>query len=271
MRRLAPGLLVITFIAANPLVAQAQPGVSTVTIVHGLPRFTADIYVNGDLVLSGFKPREVTDPIELAAGDYEVAIRDAGAPKSSEPALAAELAVPGGKDLSIVAHLDESATPTVSVFENEVSRVPAGKALVLLRHQAAAPPIEVRSDGQALFSVASGEQAERTLSAETHELAVAMVDGGDPLVEPTTLELDEGVAYFVYLIGSSDEQTLDLMVQAVAGIQTGPSGVQTGNAGLVAEPGFPGWAVAVMVIAALGLVVSSRRLFRTESRPGRGR
>lgn len=265
MRRLASGLGIL-FIAAVPSAANAQPQNSTVTIVHGLPRFTADIYVNGDLVLSGFRPREVTDPIELPAGDYEVDIRDAGASASSDPALSAQITVPGGRDLSVIAHLDEKSVPTVSVFENRVSRVPAGKAGLLLRHQAAAPPIEVRSGGQALFRVASGEQAERALSAETHELAVVMADGGDPLIEPTILELDEGAAYFVYLIGSSDDQTLDLMVQAVAGVQTGPSRVETGDGGLAAEPGFPAWAVALMAAAALALWVSARNLLRSEPR-----
>lgn len=259
MRGLAPGLAIL-FIGAIPTMANAQPQTSTVTIVHGLPRFTADIYVNGDLVLSGFKPREVTDPIELPAGDYQVDIRDAGAAASSDPALSAEITVPGGQDLSVVAHLDENAAPTVSVFEDRVSRVPAGRARLLLRHQAAAPPIEARAAGRSLFTVSSGEQAERVLSAKTHELAVVTADGADPLIDPTTLELDEGAAYFVYLIGSSEDQTLDVMVQAVAGIQTAPSGVETGNGGLAAEPGFPAWAVALMAAAAIALVLSARNL-----------
>lgn len=239
MRRLAPGLGILFVVAMQPA-ASAQPQTSTVTIVHGLPRFTADIYVDGELVLSGFSPREVTDPIELPAGDYQVDIRDAGAAASSEPVLSAELTVPGNRDLSVVAHLDENATPTVSVFDNRVARVPAGKTRLLVRHQAAAPPIEVRSGGRALFSVASGGQAERVLDAGSVDLAVVTADGAEPLVDSTTFELDEGAASFVYLIGSSEDQTLDVMVQAVAGIQTAPSGVETGDGGLAVERGVPG-------------------------------
>jgi hypothetical protein len=84
-----------------------------VTIVHGLPRFTADIYVDGELLLSGFRPREATDPLPLPASTYHVEIRDVGAEPDSPPALEADLTVPGGKDLSVVAHLDQNGEPTV--------------------------------------------------------------------------------------------------------------------------------------------------------------
>src|SRR5687768_6302297 len=60
---------------------------SSVTIVHGLPRFTADVYVNGELLLSGFKAESTTDPLTLTEGEYDVAIRDVGSPADSEPAL----------------------------------------------------------------------------------------------------------------------------------------------------------------------------------------
>jgi hypothetical protein len=45
--------------------------------------------------------------------------------------------------------------------------------------------------------------------------------------------LPEGAGQIVYLIGSADEGTLDLMVQSVADVATPPSGVLTGTGGLV--------------------------------------
>jgi hypothetical protein len=42
----------------------------------------------------------------------------------------------------VIAHLDEAGPPTVSVFENAVPRIPPGRARLLVRHQAAAPPVE---------------------------------------------------------------------------------------------------------------------------------
>jgi hypothetical protein len=259
MRRLLwPALLLVML----PTPAWAQQQTSTVTIVHGLPRFTADIYVNGDLLLSGFRPREATDPMELPAGTYEVEIRDAGASQDSPPALAADLDVPGGKDLSVIAHLDEAGEPTVSVFANAVPRIPPGQARLLVRHQAAAPPVDVQGNGESLFAVASGEQVQRALPASELELAVTAANGDDMAIQPTTVELQEGVAHFVYLIGSSEEGTLDFMVQAVAGAHTSPAGVQTGSGGLAATPGIPAWAPIVVGAAALVLAGSALALLR---------
>jgi uncharacterized protein DUF4397 len=257
MRRLLwPALLLVMV----PTPAWAQQQTSTVTIVHGLPEFTADIYVNGDLLLSGFQPEEATDPMELPAGTYEVEIRDAGESATSEPALAANLEVPGGKDLSVIAHLDEAGSPTVSVFENVVPRIPPGRARLLVRHQAAAPPVEVQGNGESLFAVASGEQVQRALPASDLDLAVTGTNGDAMAIEPTSVELQEGVAYFVYLIGSNEDGTLDFMVQAVAGAHSAPSGVETGTGGLAATPGVPTWAPVVIGAAAMALVGSGLHL-----------
>jgi hypothetical protein len=257
MRRLLwPALLVFML----PIPAWAQQQTSTVTIVHGLPRFTADIYVNGDLLLSGFRPEEATEPMELPAGTYEVEIRDAGAAEDSPPALATNLEVPGGKDLSVIAHLDEAGTPTVSVFENAVPRIPPGRARLLVRHQAAAPPVEVLGNGKSLFTVASGKQVQRALPASNLELAVTGANGDQMPVEPITVELQEGVAYFVYLIGSNEDGTLDFMVQAVSGAHTSPAGVATGIGGLAATPGVPAWAPILVAAAAIALAGSGLHL-----------
>lgn len=256
----------LVVVGAAPGWAQ-EPGTSLVTIVHGLPRFTADIYVNGELVLSGFKPKDATDPIPMPAGDYEVEIRNAGAAENSEPALAADLAVPAGKDLSVVAHLGEGGNPTVSVFDNGVAPAPPGKARLAVRHQAEAPPIDLQVDGRSLLSgVGSGDQAGRAISASSHELAVVMAQGGSELVAPTTVDLQEGTATFLYLIGSNDGETLDVMVQTVEGLQSGPSGVATGDGGFASTPGFPGWAVALMSAAAAVLALSEMRRRRVRDR-----
>lgn len=256
MRRLVlwPAILLV----AVPTPAWAQAANSIVTIVHGLPEFTADIYVNGDLLLSGFQPEEATDPMELPAGSYAVEIRDAGAPENSAPALEADLDVPGGKNLSVIAHLDGSGNPTVSVFDNDLARVPPGRARLLVRHQAEAPPVELMVDGESLLTgVASGDEGERVVAAARSEIAIASEDG-ESLVDPTSVNLEEGTAYYLYLIGSSTEATLDLMVQRVTGVESAPSGVATGLGGLAAQPVFP-WAVVMLMVAAGAVAAKAAR------------
>jgi hypothetical protein len=260
MRRLIlwPALLLV----AMPTPAWAQAESSTVTIVHGLPEFTADIYVDGELLLSGFQPEEATDPLDLPAGTYNVQIRDAGAPKSSPPALEADLEVPGGKNLSVIAHLDEAGEPTVSVFDNDLSGVPAGRARLLLRHQAEAPAVELMLDGAPLLSgVGSGDEGESVVPAASHEIEVADANG-ESLVSPTSVDLQEGSAYYVYLIGSSTEANLALMVQQVGGLESAPSGVATGFGGAAEGPSIAWWVVMVVAAAAVVAARAAREATR---------
>jgi hypothetical protein len=254
MRRL---FLITTMVLLGAAPAWGQARNSTVTIVHGLPEFTADIYVDGELLLSGFRPEEATDPMELPAGTYQVDIRNAGDPEDAAPALAANLQVPGGKNLSVIAHLNENGEPTVSVFDNNVSPVPAGRSRLLLRHQAAASPVDLLVDGKSVVrNVASGQQDGMVIPAASHEIAVDGEDR-DALPSPTSLELEDGTAYYVYLIGSTEEATLDLMVQPVTGLDSAPSGVATGDGGL-AEPQVPWGLVLIMVLGAIGLAAGAR-------------
>lgn len=240
---------------------------SSVTIVHGLPRFTADVYVNGELLLSGFKAESTTDPLTLEEGEYDVAIRNVGSAPDSEPALQDVITLGAGLNVSVVAHLDEAGTPALTVFDNDMSEIPAGESRLVLRHQAAAPAVDVLSDGDTLISdVASGGEAEADLAVATHEVAVALTGGGEEVVAPTSLEFGEGTAQVVYLIGSSEDDTLDLMVQSVSGLQSAPSGVATGDGGLAESPGFPVWAAILMVAAAVALVASSVRLRKERTR-----
>ena len=258
---LASLLIVVVFAGGAPANAKAS---SSVTIVHGLPRFTADVYVNGELLLSGFKAESTTDPLTLEEGEYDVAIRDVGSPADSEPALQDVITLNGGLNVSIVAHLDEGGTPALSVFENDLSQIPAGESLLVLRHQAAAPAVDVMSDGETLLTdVTSGNEAETNLAVATHEVAVAAAGGGEELVSPTALQFEEGTAHVLYLIGSADDDTLDLMVQTVSGLESAPSGVATGDGGLAETPGFPAWATMVMIGAAFVLVASSLQLRRS--------
>jgi hypothetical protein len=240
---------------------------SSVTIVHGLPRFTADVYVNGELLLSGFKAESTTDPLTLEEGEYDIAIRDVGSEPDSEPALQDVITLGGGLNVSIVAHLDESGSPALTVFDNDLSQIPAGESRLVARHQAAAPAVDIVSDGEAVISgVESGGEAEADVAAATHEVGVAMAGGGEELVAATSLDFEEGTAQVVYLIGSSEEDTLDLMVQTVSGLQSAPAGVATGDGGFAETPGFPMWAAILMAGAAIALVVSSVRLLRERTR-----
>jgi hypothetical protein len=66
--------------------------------------------------------------------------------------------------------------------------------------------------------------------------------------------LQEGTAQYLYLIGSQDDGTVAWITQTVAGLQTAPAGVPTGNSGL-AEDTTDAGASPVLALVAAGAVL----------------
>ncbi len=255
-------LLVAAF--AGPASAQSDTG--TVTVVHGVPGLTVDVYVNGDPTLEGFEPGTVTDPLELPAGDYDVAIRPADAAPDSDPAISGSATVEAGTNASLVAHLDADGQPTLTAFANDTSNVGAGDARLTVRHTAAAPAVDVLADGSALVSgLTNPNEAVTEVPAGTYEAAVAPEGTTDPVLGPTDLTLEEGTNTIVYAIGSLDEDSLDLLVQPISGLHSNPDDVPAGTGGM-ADDAMPTWLVALTAGAAVSAVAAGGRLAYARAR-----
>ena len=74
---LASGLLLGTGILAVAGSAQAA-STAEVSILHGVPGATVDVYANGNALLKNFKPGTLTDPQMLPAGTYDLKVVKAG-------------------------------------------------------------------------------------------------------------------------------------------------------------------------------------------------
>jgi hypothetical protein len=264
-------LVLVVALAMAPVLlafeAHAQPATTTVTVVHALPGFTADVYVNGELTLSGFEPETATDPLELPAGRYRIEIRDVGADPTSEPALAGTVTLKAGENLSIIAGLTVDGDPQLNVFRNALTRVPPGRSRLIVRNVADVASIGVRLDGKRVFdSVPHGDQQKAQLEAGGPYQVEATVSG-DVAIGPEDLMLQEGTVGIVYAVGSADGGTLNFMVQTIRGLHSSPTSVLTGDGGLATPPGFPVWAIATMMLAALGLGVAAVLGRRRSSHP----
>jgi Domain of unknown function (DUF4397) len=233
--------------------AAGQEAEGTVTIVHGFRGLVADVYLDGTLILESFEPERATDPVQLAAGDHEVEVREAGAEASSAAAVAGTLNVPAGSNLSAVVHLSESGEPTMTVFDNDTRTVPPGSSRLVVRHAAAAGPVNVSVDDAPLASdLANPREAGREVTATTHRVSVSA--GSEVLLPPQDVPLQEGTAQYLYLIGSQDDGTVAWITQTVSGLQTVPAGVPTGNSGL-ADAGSGGGAPVLPLVAAAFFVL----------------
>jgi hypothetical protein len=232
--------------------ADASSHSATVTILHGLPRFTADVYVNGELLLDGFEPESATEPLSLEPADYDVAIRSVGAAPDSAPVLEASLTVEAGVNYSAIAHLTTSGEPTISVFRNDMSRVSAGRTRVVGRHVAEAPALDLRLDGDVVFGgIRNSAEQTKVRAPGRYMFDAAEAGGGDRLVDSVPVSLSEGTATILYVMGSSADDTLDVMVQGVTNLASSPARVPSGSGGLAAPDRFPVWAVGLLSLAAL--------------------
>src|SRR5215213_3070939 len=125
---------------------------ATVSVLHGVPGLTVDVYANGEELIPDFEPGTLTDPLKLPAGSYDLTVFPAGEGPDGDPAIEAnDVEVPAGANATVVAHLDANGDPMLSLFANATSAVPAGKAKLTVRHVAAAPAVDVRADEQPVF------------------------------------------------------------------------------------------------------------------------
>jgi hypothetical protein len=252
----AAALLVAAF--AGPAAAQSDEG--TVTVVHGVPDLTVDVYVNGEPTLEDFEPGTVTDPLELPAGDYDVEIRPADEDPESDPAISGSATVESGANASLVAHLNADGEPTLSAFANDTSEIGAGDSRLTVRHTAAAPAVDILADGSAIVSgLSNPDEATTEVPAGTYEAAVAPEGTTDPVLGPTDLTLEEGTNTIVYAIGSVDDDNLDLLVQTISGLHSNPDGVPAGTGGM-ADDAMPTWLVALSATAAASALFAGARL-----------
>ncbi|MEE8603396.1 DUF4397 domain-containing protein [Euzebya tangerina] len=232
--RLFAAILVAVLTAALAIPAIAQEDeTSQVSVVHGIPDATVDVYVNGDLTLEDFEPGTVTDELTLPADDYDLAVFAAGAdPESDDPVVSADdVAVPGGINASIVANLDADGAPALNVFVNDMSTIDHLQARVAVRHVAAAPAVDVFVDGAATFEdLTNPNEATAEVPEGTYEIAVAVADSpvSEAVIGPVDLDFPGDTLSVVYAIGSAADGTLDALVQTVALGTDGPTDPPTG-------------------------------------------
>ena len=140
------GALALALVTAPAAVAQDT---ATVYVVHGIPKTPVDVYVDGKRALDDFQPGTSQGPVDLPAGPHKVAIFPADAADGSgSPLLSADADLPEGANVTLVAHLDADGKPTVTPFKNDVAKVAAGQARLVVRHTAAAPAVDVLAGGK---------------------------------------------------------------------------------------------------------------------------
>lgn len=256
---LGGSLAALVAFAAVP--AQADEHQASLSVLHGVPGMTVDVWVNGERTLDDFEPGELAGPLDLDPGTYSVAITAADAEDDSEPAIGpVDLPLEAGVSYTAAAHLAEDGSPTATLFTNDTSATAAGQGRLTVRHVAAAPAVDVLAGGEAVVSgLANPDEASLDLDATTVSAAVAAAGTTDPVIGPADVPVQDGVATIVYAWGSLEDNNLALATQTIEGLQSAPDGVPTGLVE-VEEGVSPAMYAGIAALIVLGLGIGAWRL-----------
>ncbi|MEU1683906.1 DUF4397 domain-containing protein [Micromonospora sp. NPDC005707] len=205
---------------------------SKVSVVHGIPGTPVDVYVNGKKTLDNFQPGDVAGPLTLPEGTYDIALTKPGEAVDKAILTVDDAAVPGGANISLAAHLSADGKPRITPFVNDVSKVDAGEARLIVRHTAAAPAVDVRAGGKPVFEdLTNPKEAKADVAAGMVKADVVLAGTDTVAIGPADLNLREGTATIVYAIGSAQDKNLELVAQTVTGLHSAPGGVPSGTGG----------------------------------------
>ena len=257
----------VTALALAPAALVAGPAHAadaTVSILHAVPGATVDVYANGKALLTNFKPGTLTDPLMLPEGTYDLKVTAAGAGAGGAAVIEAKgVKVPGGANVTVVAHLSEAGKQELTPFVNDTSKVPAGKARLTVRHTAAAPAVDVRANGTvALKGLTNPNEAKAVVDAGTIKADVVLAGTSTVVIGPADLTLKEGTNTIVYAWGSAADKNLELAVQTISGMHSAPGGVPAGAGGQVAEAQQGAEAARYAAIAGAGALAGGLVLVR---------
>jgi hypothetical protein len=270
MKRLAAAA-VLGIAAGLTVLAPAGPASAadnaSVTVVHGIPNTPVNVFVNGDLTLRNFTPGKVAGPLSLPAGSYEVKVFPAAnTAGTGTPVIQATAQVPAGANVTLAAHLTADGKPTITPFVNDVSKLAAGQARLIVRHTAAAPAVDVRAGGTPVIKgLTNPNQKVLNLPAGTVNADVVLAGTSTVAIGPADVPLTEGTATIVYAIGSANDKTLGLVVQKISGLHSSPGGVPAGTGGLADDGGVPGWLPVTVGLGVLVAAAGVTQLVRTRA------
>ena len=269
MKRLLAAVGAAGLVAATVLLsagtASAASDTATVSVVHGIPDTPVNVFVNGKATLTDFKPLTVAGPLQLPAGTYELTVFPAAdTAGTGTPVIDASATVAAGDNVTLVAHLTADGKPTITPYVNDISAMPAGMARLVVRHDAAAPAVDVRANGQVAFpGLVNPKEASADLAPGTVSADVVLAGTSTVAIGPADVTLKEGTETIVYAVGSAADKTLGVVVQTIDGLNSAPGAVPAGTGGQAANLFTqPGWIAA---LSALGIAMAAAGVFTLRS------
>jgi Domain of unknown function (DUF4397) len=224
MRKRLLGVLVAGSLAAAMLgvgTANAAASDASLNVVHGIPGVDVNVCVNGTEAISDFSFGDVVTGVALPDGVYTFKIVAAtDACTASGILVAADVDLMAGKDYTAIAYLKADGTPTLGLYKNNVKPVAKGTARLIVRHNAAAPAVDVWANGAPLVTdFANGDSATAIVPKGVYAAWVSLPGDYQPVIGPAVLKLAKGTAYQVYAIGDGTSGYTFAVVATEVGVK----------------------------------------------------
>ena len=247
---------------AVPMSASAATK-AQLSVLHGIPGVTVDVWVNGKLTLNDFKPGTLAGPLSLAPATYSVAITASDATSATDKVVIGPIDLPlaDGGNYTAVAHLDSAtpAKPTATLFTNDISKTTPGQGRLTVRHVAAAPAVDVLAGTSPVIKGLTNPK-EQILNLAPATISASVVAAGTTtpaLIGPADVPVVEGQNTIVYAYGSLADKTLAVAVQAITGLHTPPAGIPAGQTGAAARAESTQQTQSMIGFGALGLLFAA--------------
>jgi hypothetical protein len=213
-------VLGLTSVVGATAPAQASTGThgdAVVSIVHAVPKVPVDVYVNHHRLLNDFQPGTVAGPLKLRHGTYTVSITAATAKNDAHPVIGpVRLTFKSHRDYSVVAHLTAAGQPTATLYMNDVHRVGCGTGRLIVRHDAAAPAVDVLANGHRIVrSLTNPHQAKLVVPARTYSVRVNLAGTSTTAIGPAAVKVEAHSDTIVYAWGSAAKGDLMVLVQRI--------------------------------------------------------
>lgn len=265
MRIITAAAVALFALLAFAVPASAQ-GDTEISLWHGIPGVEVDVFGNDEVLVENFVFRDAMD-LSALAGETIVGLQ-LRAPGTDTVILdVGDIDLPRAGNHTVIAHLDNDATPIVTIYENSTAQVSAGDGRLSVRHTWATSAVDVLLDGQrAIVNLENGQEA--TVKLPAGPVSIEVVPAGEEspsLAGPEDITVEEGRSTIVYAVGSENSESALLRQVLSEAVNSAPAGVETGDSPLSSSEFDPVGTVALagVVLLAGGAMVNLRRRRRT--------
>ncbi len=227
-RKTIVAMMLAVALAGFAVPATAAGHEATLNVVHGVPGLSVNVCAGpagGPLgvVIKKFQYQDVVT-MTLEPGTYDAKVVAAGKGCGADAILSASgLALAGGDNVDVVAHLLEGGAPNLAVFANQTFTLGKEKTSITVRHAADAPEVDVWGSkrsfdlrrAQMYFGdVPNGAEGEKRLKRGWRSIAVTPAGTTTPVIGPAAFNLQKGTGYIIYAVGSLTG-SLDLVIHTI--------------------------------------------------------